>query len=41
MGFSFSCLSHAPVWDLGVVECQKLNFFEHGHVAYQIEEDDE
>ena len=26
-------------WDLGMLGCQKFSFSEHGHVAYQIEED--
>ena len=28
-------------WDLGVLGCQKFNFSEHGHVAYEIEGDGE
>ena len=42
-GFSFCCLGHAPgvgLW--GAVGAQVDNlFFKHGHVAYQINEDDE
>ena len=28
-------------WDLVVLGVQKFSFSEHGHVAYQIERDDE
>ena len=41
-GFSFCCLSHAPgvrLWGAGVARWSF--FFKHGHVAYQIDEDDE
>ena len=41
---SFCRLDHAPGWDLGRCGCpggQKFYFFKHGHVAYQIDGDDE
>ena len=43
-GFSFCCRGHAPgvgLWALGVPRWLKKFFFKHGHVAYQIDEDDE
>ena len=43
-GFSFCRLGHAPgVELLGAKDAQVVNFFnfKHGHVAYQIEGDDE
>ena len=42
-GFSRCCLGHAPgvgLWGLGCPGGQFF-FFKHGHVAYQIDEDDE
>ena len=41
--FSFSCLGHAPEVGLrGAGGAQEFNFFfKHGHVAYQIDGDDE
>ena len=41
-GFLFCRLGHAPgvgVWGTG--RSQWVNFFKHGHVAYQIDMDDE
>ena len=39
-GFSFCCLGHAP--GVGLWGAQGVNFFfKHGHVAYQIDGDDE
>ena len=42
-GFSFSCMGHVPGVGLLVAGgAQMVNFiFKHGHVAYQIDEDDE
>ena len=44
-GFSFCRLGHAPGVGLrgagGAQEGQKYFFFKHGHVAYQIDEDNE
>ena len=44
-GFLFCCLGHAPgvgLWAAGGCPGgQKLYFFKHGHVAYQIDEGDE
>ena len=45
-GFAFCCLGHVPGVGLlgGNRECpggQKNFFFKHGHVAYQIDEDDD
>ena len=43
-GFSLCHLGHAPglgLWGAGVPGCQKIIFFKHGHVAYQIDGDDE
>ena len=42
-GFSFCCLGHAPgvgLWGAGGAQGQTF-FFKHGHVAYQIDRDDE
>ena len=42
-GFSFCCLGHAPgvgLWGAGGAQVVKL-FFKHGHVAYQIDGDEE
>ena len=42
-GFSFWCLGHAlgvGLWDAGGAQVVKI-IFKHGHVAYQIDEDDE
>ena len=43
-GFSFCRLGHAPgvgLWGAGVPRGSKNFFFKHGHVAYQIDENDE
>ena len=43
-GFSFCHTGHDPGWDfgaLGVPRGVKKLFFKHGHVAYQINGDDE
>ena len=43
-GFSFCCLGHAPgmgLWGTGGAQVVKFFIFKHGHVAYQIDEDDE
>ena len=44
-GFSFCCLGNAPgvgLWGAGGAQVvKKIIFFKHGHVAYQIDEDDE
>ena len=43
-GFSFHLLGHAPgvgLWGVGDPRGSKKNIFEHGHVAYQIDGDDE
>ena len=43
-GFSFCCLGHAPGVGLrgaGGAQGVKKNIFKHGHVAYQIDGDDE
>ena len=44
-GFSFSCLGHAPGVGIrgagGAQGVNKFIFFKHGHVAYQIDGDDE
>ena len=43
-GFSFCCLGHAPGVGLlgtGGAQVVKKNIFKHGHVAYQINKDDE
>ena len=44
-GFKFCCLGHAPGVRLrgagGAKGVKKLFFFKHGHVAYQIDRDDE
>ena len=43
-GFSFRCLGHAPgvgLWGTWGAQGFKKKFFKHGHVAYQIEGDDE
>ena len=43
-GFSFCCLGHAPGVGLrgaGGAQGVKNIFFKHGHVAYQIDGDDE
>ena len=42
-GFSFCCLGHAQgvgLWGTWGAEAVKF-FFKHGHVAYQIDQDDE
>ena len=42
-GISFRRLRHTPgvgLWELGVPR-RSISFFKHGHVAYQIDEDDE
>ena len=42
-GFSLCSMGHAPGWDfgaLGVPRWSKKVIFKHGHVAYQIDEDD-
>ena len=39
-GFSFSCLGHAPGHGLMGAGVPKWIFFRHGHVAYQIDGDD-
>ena len=42
-GFLFCCLGHAPgvgLWGTGGAQGVKF-FFKHGHVAYQIDGDDE
>ena len=42
--FLFCPLCHAPgvgLWGAGVPKGSKKFFFQHGHVAYQIDEDDE
>ena len=42
MGFLFCCLGHAPGVGLRVLGVPRgSNFFKHGHVAYQIDGDDE
>ena len=42
MGILFCGLGHAPGWDLGALGCPGGHFlFKHGHVAYQIDGDDE
>ena len=44
MGFLFCCLGHAPgvgLWGTGGTQGVKQFFFKHGHVAYQIDGDDE
>ena len=43
-GFSFCCLGHAPGVELrraGGAQGLKKIFFKHGHMAYQIDGDDE
>ena len=43
-GFSLCSLGHAPrvgLWGAGVPRWSKKVIFKHGHVAYQIDEDDE
>ena len=43
-GFSLCSLGHAPgvgLWGAGRPGGQKKVFFKHGHVAYQIDGDDE
>ena len=43
-GFLFCCLGHAPgvgLGALGVPRGSMLFFFKHGHVAYQIDKDEE
>ena len=44
MGFSFCHLGHAPgvgLWGAGGAQGVKKFFSKHGHVAYQIDGDDE
>ena len=43
MRFPFCHIGHAPGWDFGVLGCPggSIFFFEHGHVAYQIDRNDE
>ena len=45
MGFSFCHVGHARpgvrLWGTGGTQGVKKNFFKHGHVAYQIDRDDE
>ena len=44
MGFSFCRLVHAPGWDFGALGRpgdQKLFYFKHNQLAYQIDGDDE
>ena len=41
-GFSFYRTGHAPGWDFGALGVPGGHFFfKHGHVAYQIDGDDE
>ena len=43
-GFLICSLDHAPgvgLWGAGGAQVVKKVIFEHGHVAYQIDEDDE
>ena len=43
-GFLFCRLGHAPgvgLWCTGGTQGVKQFFFKHGHVAYQIDQDDE
>ena len=43
MGFLFCSLGHAPgmgLWGAGGAQVVKKVIFKHGHVAYQIDEDD-
>ena len=43
-GFSLCSLGHAPgvgLWGAGVPRWSKKVIFKHGHVAYQIDVDDE
>ena len=42
-GFKFCRLGHAPGWDFGALGVPRgsIFFFKHGHVAYQIDGDDE
>ena len=40
-GFSFCRLGHAKGWDFGGAGVPRGSFFKHGHVAYQIDGDEE